>query len=60
MPINLKRGAYLCVLTLGLLSHAATLQSRSDNKASACVSITHSRVCMKSHFDRHTVLYPSG
>ena len=38
MPINLKHGAYLCVLTFGLLSHAATLQSRSDKNISACVS----------------------
>ena len=50
MPINLKRGAYLCVLTFGLYSHAATLQSRSDNKASACVSITYSRVLYEISF----------
>jgi hypothetical protein len=60
MPINLKRGAYFFVLTFGLLSGAATLQSRPDNKASACVSIIHSRVLYKISFRRHEVLYPSG
>ena len=59
MP-NLKGGAFLFVLTFGLLSGAATLQSRPDNKASACVSIICSRVLYKISFRHHEVLYPAG